>query len=256
MGVMSSHHIKATNHSGRTDQRLDHMPFQDIRTLVCQTELLRGLSAKACDAILAAGRIQHVPAKTYLFHQEDRANHCFVLLSGEIRLFLLAPDGKRVIFDIIGPGMQLGFFVALSEKQYPISAETIEHADLYVWDAAIMRSLALTMPRLTMNALSVLTDRVICLQNKVQQLSTERVEQRIAHSLLMLAQRMGNKQDEGILITMPLTHRDLAELSGTNIYSVSRVLHKWEEEDIIITGRKRVILRHPDRLRNLISNEV
>ena len=150
--------------------------------------------------------------------------------------------------------MQLGFFVAISEKQYPVSAETIEDADLYVWDAATMRDLILKTPHLTMNALSVLTDRVICLQNKVQQLSTERVEQRIAHSLLMLADRMGTMQDDGILIPMPLTHRDLAELSGTNIYSVSRVLRKWEDEDIIISGRKRIILRHPDRLENLPIN--
>jgi len=101
---------------------------------------------------------------------------------------------------------------------------------------------------LTLNAMSALTDRVICLQTKVQQLATERVEQRIAHSLLLLAQHMGKEQEDGILINMPLTHRDLAEMSGTNIYSVSRVLHKWEEKDIIATGRKRVLLRSPERL--------
>ena len=253
---MSSRSPKATKSSWRADQGLSNMSFQDVRALVCQTELLRGSSSETCDAILAAGRVRRVPAKTYLFHQEDQANHCYVLLSGEIRLLLLATDGKRVIIDIIGPGMQLGFFVAISEKQYPVSAETIENIDLYVWDAAIMRHLILKTPQMTNNALSVLTDRVMCLQSKVQQLSTERVEQRIAHSLLILAQRMGTRQDNGILISMPLTHRDLAELSGTNIYSVSRVLHKWEEDDIIITGRKRIILCHPDRLEKLTINEV
>jgi CRP-like cAMP-binding protein len=51
---------------------------------------------------------------------------------------------------------------------------------------------------------------------------------------------------------MPLTHQDLAEMSGTNIYSVSRVLRKWEAEKIIATGRKRILLRAPERL-SLIS---
>jgi len=224
------------------------MTFSETRSLVCQTELLRDLPRSTCDAILSSGRIQHVPAGSYLFNQGDPATNCYVVLDSEIRLLLLTTDGKRVIIDIIGPGMYLGFFVSVSGKQYPVSAEIIEDADLYTWDAEVMRKLILASPQLTMNALSVMTDRVVCLQNRVQQLATERVEQRIAHSLMLLARHMGKKEDGGILIDMPLTHRDLAEMSGTNIYSVSRVLHKWEENDIIATGRKRVLLRSPERL--------
>ena len=241
---MSGHNFNAKTSFRRTDRHSNG----NIRALVCETDILQGLSHDICEAILNEGRIRRASAGAFLFNQGDEANLCYILLSGEIRLMLLTPDGKRVIIDIIGPGMHLGFFVALTGKQYPISAETIEETEFYVWDAAVIRDKILRTPQLTLNVLSSLTNRVICLQNKVQQLATERVEQRIAHSLLLLAQRMGKQQEEGVLINMPLTHRDLAEMAGTNIYNVSRILHKWEDKDIIATGRKRILLRSPERL--------
>ncbi len=245
---MNSRHSAPTKSPQRTRQKPDAIPQQDIRVHVCQSELLQGLNPRQCNALLEIGGIHRAAAKTFLFNQGDQANRCYVILSGEIKLLMFTPEGNRVIIDIIGPGVHLGFFVALADKQYPISAETVEDSLLYVWDAAQMRKFMLGAPQLTMNILSALTDRVTCLQTKIQQLATKNVEQRIAHSLLSLAQNLGKKQDDGVLINMPLTHRDLAEMSGTNIYSVSRILHKWEAEDIIITGRKRVLLRYPERL--------
>ncbi len=243
-----SHRAKTQKSSKQKAQNLPNLSFQEARTLVCQTELLQKLNRATCDAVLASGRIQRADAKTFLFNQGDGANTCYVLLSGEIKLLMLTPDGKRVIIDIIGPGVHLGFFVALAGKQYPLSAEIVEGSQLYAWDAALIRAFVLDTPHLTLNILSALTKRVTCLQTKIQQLATENVEHRIAHSLLMLSQHLGKKQEDGILINMPLTHRDLAEMSGTNIYNVSRILHKWETENIIITGRKRVLLRSPERL--------
>jgi len=251
---MSSHIVNGKKTSSQTDvdRRGRAIPLPDIRSMVCHTELLQGLSRTACKTLLAAGRLQRASAGDRLFRQGSPSNVCYVILSGEIRLVQLTPGGKRVIIDILGPGKHLGFFVALSDKQYPVTAEVIEDCDLYAWNAPVIRNLLLKNQQLTMNVLSALTDRVTCLQIKVQQFATERVEQRIANSLLALARRMGKEQRDGILINMPLTHQDLAEMSGTNIYSVSRVLHKWEDEKIIATGRKRILLRAPEQL-SLIS---
>jgi len=248
-----SGHIAIATQPG--SQALDLSDRDAIRALVCHTHILDGLSAGTCDKILDSGRIQKAAKDAYLFNQGDPAGTCYVVLSGEIKLIQLTPGGKRIVIDIIGPGMHLGFFVALTEKAYPISANAIEDSVLYVWDALTMRSLVSETPGLTMNTITALTDRLLCLQEKVQQLATERVEQRIAHSLLALSRHLGKREKEGLLINTPLTHRDLAEMSGTNIYSVSRVLHKWEDDKLILTGRKRIVLCDPQRLERLTRDE-
>ena len=227
----------------------------EIRALVCQTRILDGLSARTCTKIMDSGHIQKAAKNAFLFNQGDQAGACYVVLSGEVKLIQLTPGGKRIIIDIIGPGMHLGFFVALTEKPYPLSAQVIEDSVLYVWDALTMRSLVSETPGLMMSTMTVLTDRLLCLQEKVQQMATERVEQRIAHSLLSLSHHLGKREKEGLLINTPLTHRDLAEMSGTNIYSVSRVLHKWEDDNLILTGRKRIVLCDPQQLEQLTRDD-
>jgi len=222
-----------------------------VASIVARAELFRDLSPEDYAWLLDAGHLQRADAGEHLFNQGDPARACYVVLSGEVRLAQVTPDGKRVIIDIIGPGTHLGFLVALTDRPYPISAEVIEESDLYVWDAEVMRSLLLKTPSLMMNVMGVFTDRIICLQRKVQQLATERVEQRLAYSLLMLSDHLGRRKGEGILINAPLTHQDLAEMSGTNIYSVSRILHRWEEDRIVETGRKRIVICSPEQLREL-----
>ncbi|HID34729.1 MAG TPA: Crp/Fnr family transcriptional regulator [Anaerolineae bacterium] len=224
---------------------------RNIASIVAQTKIFQGLSPKDYAWVLKAGRLKRTTAGERLFNQGDPSQVCYVILSGTVRLAQITPDGKRVIINIVGPGTQLGFLVALTGRPYPISAEVIEESDSLVWDADVIRSLILKTPSQIMNVLEAFTDLIICLQRKVQQLSTERVEQRLAYSLLMLSDHLGKELDEGILINAPLTHRDLAEMSGTNIYSVSRILHRWKEECIVVTGRKRIVICSPEQLRGL-----
>jgi len=242
-----------TTHHART--RANGMGPDAIRSLVCGTKLLKGLEPPVCDALVASGRPVAAKAGAYLLNQGEPSDTCYVLLRGKIRLLLLTPDGKRVIIDIIGPGHHLGFFVALANKEYPISAEVIEDSELFAWDAETMRRFVYESQSLIVTIFSSIADRVICLQSKVQQLATERIEQRLAHSLLSLADSLGKPETEGLLINAPLTHRDLAEMSGTNIYSVSRILGRWEQEDIIQTGRRRIVLCRPEQLQALSSQK-
>ena len=69
------------------------------------------------------------------------------------------------------------------------------------------------------------------------ELSTEQVEQRVAHALLRLANQTGRKTDSGIEIDFPISRQDIAEMTGTTLHAVSRMLSKWEDNGIIVSGR-------------------
>jgi len=89
---------------------------------------------------------------------------------------------------------------------------------------------------------------ILELQERQKALVTERVEQRIARILLKLAAESGKKVEEGVLIDMRLTRQDVAEMSGTTLYTVSRTLTEWEREGLLKIGRERVIIREPHGL--------
>jgi len=49
-------------------------------------------------------------------------------------------------------------------------------------------------------------------------------------------------------IELSFTRQDLAEMSGTTLYTVSRVLSGWERQGLVEAGRERVLIRNPHGL--------
>jgi CRP-like cAMP-binding protein len=106
-----------------------------------------------------------------------------------------------------------------------------------------LRDLMKTRPYLSFDLMRLMTGYIQEMQERYRELATEKVERRIARSLLRLAAQMGTKMDRGIELTF--TRQDLAEMSGTTLYTVSRVLSEWERQGLVETGRERVLIRDP-----------
>jgi DNA-binding transcriptional regulator YhcF (GntR family) len=63
-----------------------------------------------------------------------------------------------------------------------------------------------------------------------------------------LARQSGKKIDTGVLIDLPLSRQDLAEMTGTTLYTVSRVLKNWEKQEIIKSKRQQIVILYPHGL--------
>ena len=64
-----------------------------------------------------------------------------------------------------------------------------------------------------------------------------KVEERIARVLLEIADRIGKKYEDVIVIDAPLTRLDIAEMTGTTVETTIRVMSKWKKQGIINTER-------------------
>jgi CRP-like cAMP-binding protein len=82
-------------------------------------------------------------------------------------------------------------------------------------------------------------------------MATERVGQRLAHALLRLMRQAGRPTPDGILIQHPLTRQEFAELTGTTLYTVSRLLSRWQADGILASAGRRLIVRSRRRLEEL-----
>ena len=88
-----------------------------------------------------------------------------------------------------------------------------------------------------------------------QELATQRVEQRVAITLLRLVRQFGKRVDDGVLVDIPLSRQDLAEMTGTNLFNVSRILSKWEQDGVVRSGRRKVVLLKAHELVQLIEGD-
>ncbi|HJE63325.1 MAG TPA: Crp/Fnr family transcriptional regulator, partial [Alcaligenes faecalis] len=73
------------------------------------------------------------------------------------------------------------------------------------------------------------------------------VEQRLAHSLLRLIRQVGQSGTEGTSLSIPVTRQDLADLAGTTLYTASRVVSSWDHQGLILAGRKQITIADLDK---------
>lgn len=185
------------------------------------------------------------PGGSFIFYQEEPADAFYLILAGRVRLTQVTVEGHQVIVHFFGPGSGLGIVAALGNIAYPLSAEVVEDCLVLVLGSDRIAELIESYPRLAINSLRLMAGRFSELQNRYRELATERVERRIARTLLRLAKQTGRKIGEEVLINMPLTRRDLAEMTGTTLYTVSRILSGWEQQGLVKTGREQVTLCSP-----------
>jgi CRP-like cAMP-binding protein len=210
--------------------------------------LFQGIPPNDLLHIVQAARRRHIPAGTFLFHQGDPAEMIYIPVQGRLKITQITPEGDEVILRYVGAGEMTGATAVFGETAYPASAETVEETIVLGWDNETVIQLIGQHPGLGLNILHLLSVRLQELQDRLREMSTERVERRVARALLRLVSQLGRQAETGVLIDLQLSRQDLANMTGTTLYTVSRSLSRWEEAGIIEAGREKVLIRHPPRL--------
>ncbi len=180
----------------------------------------------------------------FFFFQGDPAVYLYVLISGRAKLIQTNPAGQQVNLRTINEWQMFGALGAVRDNaMYPASAQAMEHSTALAVKSDYLRELMESRPYLSFDLMKMMTTYIQEMQERYRELATEKVERRIARVLLRLAAQMGVKTDRGIELSF--TRQDLAEMSGTTLYTVSRVLSEWERQGLVEAGRERVLLRNP-----------
>jgi CRP-like cAMP-binding protein len=132
---------------------------------------------------LQAGRQRDVEAGTFLYMQGDEASAFYLLVDGSVKLAQVTLEGQEIILRYAAPGEVFGLIALLTEQTYPVSAFAVNNSQVWVWQRSDMQALISQLPVIAINALQILSGRVREFQDRIRELSTERVERRIARAL-------------------------------------------------------------------------
>jgi len=223
----------------------DHIGFSDI---LSRSNLFAGIEEKKLSGIVDLGHRRVLESGVTLFREGDPALQSYLVLRGRLKLSKLHEDGKEVIVRYIEPGQITAAVSVFNEKDYPATAQAAGPSEVVGWDRETMMELMTAHPRLAINMLRAAVERLDDLQSRYLEMSAERVEQRIAKALLRIMTQSGRKTDEGILIDFRLSRQDLADYTGTTLFTVSRTLSNWEKKGWIASGRERIVVVDPHAL--------
>ena len=216
--------------------------------LLAKSKLFEGLADSQLSVILQHAYVREVERRGFFFHQGEPAVTFYLIRQGQVRLSQINPDGKQVIIHLFGPGDVMAVIVVLSNAAYPLSAEAITDSVAWAWDRETAVSLMEQFPRLAINGLDMVAQRFLELQNRYRELATERVEQRVARALIRLVHQRNGYVPQQPYPLLALTRQDLAEMTGTTLYTVSRICSNWEQQGLLQTGREQLHIHNLDHL--------
>lgn len=216
---------------------------------VHRNKFLEGLTNTEKQLFLDAGFVRIFPEGSSLFYQDEPADYFYMLRCGKVRLVQTNSAGQQVILHHSQANEGVGIIAVLSHIPYPATAEVIEACEVLGWDGDTARKLMEQIPRLALNSLDMLVRRFGVMQMRFRELATERVERRVARTLIRLYRDVGSAGNNGDLqINMPLSRQDVAEMTGTTLYTVSRILSQWEKEGLVSSRRNQITLHKPQLL--------
>lgn len=218
------------------------------RSLLGAVDMFRGLDESALDDVLRAAHRRRIRRGETVFRQGDPAQAFFVLVDGRLKVAQTTAEGQQVVVRFIGPREMFGCVAVAGGTSYPGTATAISDSFAIGWSQATTQNLMRRHPQIALNALGTVGSRLQEAHSRVRELSTERVEQRIAHALLRLAEQAGKRVAAGVEIEFPLSRQDVAEVTGTTLHTVSRTLRHWQQDGVVAVGRQRVTIRDPDAL--------
>ena len=211
-------------------------------------EMFESLADDELRVVLDAGAIRRLPKGTRAFAQGDPGATCHSLLHGRVKIVKARPDGAQSVLRFIGPGEMYGTVAALMDQPFPADAVAVVDSVEVHWTVEAMRGLMQRFPAIAMRSAASAGSRLMELQARLGEMTAERVERRIARALARLARQAGRRTPEGVEIDFPITRQDLAEMSGSTLHTVSRTLSAWEDQGVIESSRRHIVVRKPHAL--------
>jgi CRP/FNR family transcriptional regulator, nitrogen oxide reductase regulator len=186
----------------------------------------------------------------YFFLQGDQAAYFYVLVSGKAKLLQSNPAGQQVNLRTIHEWQMFGAVGAVRpDTAYPATAQALEPSTALAIKNSFLHDAMQTRPYLNIGMMQLMTGYIMEMQERYRELATERVERRIALTVLRLASQIGERtSEEDSTIALSLSRQDVAEASGTTIFTVSRVFAEWERRGLVEAGRERILIRNPHGL--------
>ncbi len=156
-------------------------------------DIFKDLTKEHYDMVIKSGTRKIIKPKTILFRQGDSARSCYLVEKGHLKLTKLTEHGREVIIRYINPGELTAAMAVFNDKEYPVTAESIEKTEVLCWDKPTILSMMKKIPDIAIKSLSIVFERLDEVQNRYMELCTERVEQRIARTMARLIKTSGLK---------------------------------------------------------------
>lgn len=189
----------------------------------------------------------------YIFLECDQPRNLYVVVRGEVKLLKQTEDGRETIVEMAYPGEIFGEEAIFDGQPYPMTAQALDEVEVLAVSRTDFFSFMRDNPDLALEIITELGGRLREAQNTIRALAMERVEWRIARTLLILSRKAGLKEADGVRIDLPLTRQDIADMAATTVETTIRVLSNFKKLGLVETEKGKITLLNKLEMENMVS---
>jgi CRP-like cAMP-binding protein len=191
----------------------------------------------------------------YVFFEGDKPEWFHIVKEGRVKLVKHSDTGKDVILQVFAPGDMFGEVSLFDHKPYGASAQAMEPSTAMKLSRKEFLLFFGRHPFIATEMIMELGRQLREAHATIKSLAVDRVEQRIAGILLKLAEKMGNAGKEGVLLNLPLTRQDLADMAGTTVETTIRVMSRFTKTKLIKPVSGKILLLNSQTLQRIAEGK-
>ncbi len=190
----------------------------------------------------------------FVFTQGQAGDAVFFVVTGRVKVAVMAPDGREKIIKVMEPGHVFGEVVLFEGGPYPASAQAMDDCQVGVLRNEDLYALLHEEADLAISLLQLLAKRLKMAQRQLQDLALKDVFTRVAQLIFELAESEGVRLPCGsIQLRLRLTREEMAQLAGTSRETLTRMLGELRQQGLVTVERNQVFIPSMARLREVID---
>ena len=217
------------------------MLSEKIKT-VKQFALFAEVIPEELDLILGAAREKRFDKRETIFSEGDPVRHVTMVVSGIVKVTQMGLNGNEVILRLNAAGEIVGSYRVCVNCSHCATAQAVQSCVALVWDAVAFEKMLARIPTFRRNTVRALEERLLEMEQRFREVSTEKVGSRLSSELVRLSDRLRRCTENGLL-EITLSRAELAQLTGTTLFTVSRLLCQWQTQGIVRVRRESVLVQ-------------
>lgn len=219
--------------------KLNHMKNRmlDIKETYKETTLFEGLEPQQLDDLVSNSVVRKFSKNTMVVHQGDETDSLYVIIEGNVDVFLQNESGKEIIINSLGPCDSFGELAPLGHIPRQASIITKTDCVFSVISRSVFMDSLLTSPSVSMKIIEIL---VKCIQDLTSDLSSVALDD-VYHRVVRVLYKYSDDVD-GKVVTERLTQQDIANRVGATREMVHRILKELKTGGYISIDGKHITI--------------
>jgi CRP/FNR family transcriptional regulator len=209
--------------------------------------LFRDLAPRELEMAAQAFQERSFAKSQVIFHDDATGQYMYVVKSGRVKVSRWLPSGREVILAFHGTGEYFGEMSLIDGKTLPATVTSMAPTTILSLHRARFLEL-MGQQSFSLALLRELCGRFRDAWRQIEVLTHHHAEARLRMALHQMCANKGTATAEGTRIEVPLTHRELASMSGVSRETVTRVLGQLGERGLVRMDGRRIVVPDPSLL--------